>query len=70
VAVAGGAGTLAEIAIAWQLGKPIVALRPSGGWAERVAGASIDGIARVPIGVAEDPAEAIALASNAISHRA
>src|SRR5262252_7254555 len=33
VVVAGGAGTLAEAAFAWQLGKPLLALVPSGGWA-------------------------------------
>ena len=42
VAVAGGSGTLSELAVAWQLGKPVIALRPSGGWAERLAGTAID----------------------------
>jgi len=42
VGVGGGAGTLSELAFAWQLGKPIVGLEPAGGWAERVAGTAID----------------------------
>ncbi len=42
VAIGGGAGTLSEMAIAWQLGRPLIALSPSGGWAERLAGEQID----------------------------
>lgn len=41
VAVGGGCGTLSEIAVAWQLGRPIVALG-SDGWSGRVAGTAID----------------------------
>lgn len=41
VAVGGGSGTLSEIAIAWQLGRPIVSLGKEG-WAGRVAGTAID----------------------------
>lgn len=42
VAVDGGAGTLSEIAIAWQLGKPLLALANTGGWAAQVAGGRVD----------------------------
>jgi len=42
VVIGGGAGTLSEIAIAWQLDKPIVALEPSGGFAAKFAGENID----------------------------
>lgn len=42
LAVGGGAGTLSELALASQLGKPIVALGPHG-WAGRVAGELLDG---------------------------
>ncbi|AUX46987.1 DNA-binding protein [Sorangium cellulosum] len=42
VIVDGGAGTLSEIAIAWQLGKPLLALATSGGWAQQLAGARVD----------------------------
>lgn len=41
IAVGGGAGTLSEIALAWQLGRPILAWR-GGGWSARVAGTAID----------------------------
>lgn len=42
IAIDGSAGTLSEIAIAWFSNKPIVALRSSGGWAEKLAGTQID----------------------------
>jgi uncharacterized protein (TIGR00725 family) len=41
VAVGGGAGTLSEIALAWTLGRLVVALRV-GGWSERVADTAVD----------------------------
>ena len=42
IAISGGSGTLSEIAIAWQEGKPIAALATSGGWSEKLAGQSLD----------------------------
>lgn len=42
IAIAGSAGTLSEMAIAWFSDKPIVALATSGGWAEKLAGEKID----------------------------
>ena len=42
VAVRGGSGTLSEVAFAWQLHKPIVALASTGGWAARLANQTID----------------------------
>lgn len=42
VAIGGGAGTLSEIALAWQLRKPIIALACSDGWAAELAGRSLD----------------------------
>ncbi len=42
VAVGGGAGTLSEIALAWQLGKPVICYSASGGWSAEVAGRAID----------------------------
>lgn len=40
--VGGESGTLSEIAHAWQLGRPIAAYVPAGGWGARVAGTAID----------------------------
>lgn len=61
VAVEGGSGTLSEIANAWQLGKPVVALGPSGGWAGRLAGRALDGKRSDVIQRAETPEEAVAM---------
>ena len=42
IAVSGGAGTLSEIAIAWQEKKPIAVLTGSGGWSDKLANQSLD----------------------------
>ena len=42
IAVAGGTGTLSEIAIAWKEGKPIAALTGFGGWSESLADRTLD----------------------------
>jgi uncharacterized protein (TIGR00725 family) len=42
IALGGGAGTLNEMAMAWDLGKPIIALADEGGWSERLSGVAID----------------------------
>jgi hypothetical protein len=62
IIVGGGAGTLNEVAAAYQLRKPLVALKGSGGIADRVADTYIDerGLMKV-VGV-EDPARAVEVA--------
>lgn len=42
VAIGGGAGTLSELAMAWQLGKRILCVTGLGGWSARLAGERID----------------------------
>ncbi len=42
VAVGGGAGTLSEMAHAWQHGKRVIGLRIGGGWSDRLAGEPLD----------------------------
>ncbi|NPA42574.1 MAG: TIGR00725 family protein [Chlorobi bacterium] len=42
IAAGGGAGTLSEIAFAWQTGKRILAFTGFGGWAARLAGTRLD----------------------------
>lgn len=42
IAVSGQAGTLSEIAIAWQEKKPIASLTGEGGWSERLANGVLD----------------------------
>ena len=65
VAIEGGSGTLSEIALAWQLGRPIVALKGAG-WAGYLAGTSVDGRRDGVVLEATTPAEAIALARESI----
>ena len=42
IAIAGGAGTLSEIAFAWQIDKPIAVMSTTGGWSEELAGRRLD----------------------------
>lgn len=49
VAIGGGSGTLSEIALAWQIGKPIVAWTGAGGWADKLANTHLDGRFALPI---------------------
>lgn len=49
VVVGGGAGTLSEIAYAWQFNKPIIACSFVEGWSKEVAGKKIDYRERDPI---------------------
>jgi uncharacterized protein (TIGR00725 family) len=42
ILIGGGSGTLSEAAYAWQFGKPVVAVVPSGGWAAALAGKALD----------------------------
>ena len=42
VALSGGAGTLSEIALAWQFERPVAVMSNSGGWSERLAGMALD----------------------------
>lgn len=67
IAVGGGAGTLSEIAVAWQLGKPILALASSGGWAGRIADTSIDARRSDAVHSVETAEQAIALAIDLTS---
>ncbi len=59
VAIAGGSGTLSEIALAWQFGRPIAALVDSGGWAGQLAGRSLDQRFPVQIHAASGPEDAV-----------
>lgn len=43
VMVGGGVGTLNELTIAYDVGTPVIVLRGTGGWADRIAGSLVDG---------------------------
>ena len=64
VAVSGGAGTLSELAIAWQEGKPIAALRGVGGWSDELAGRALDHRQRQPIQGCEGMEDVVAWAER------
>lgn len=60
VLVNGASGTLSEAAFAWQMGKPLVALATTGGWAEELAQRkTLDRRSRSPIHAARDPKGAV-----------
>lgn len=59
VAVGGGSGTLSELAVSWQLDKPIVALSSTEGWAAKLAGELIDDQRSDPVIDARTAAEAV-----------
>lgn len=69
VAVGGGAGTLSEIALAWQHGKPIVALAQGEGWAAILAGQAVDGRRRDVVHAATSAAEVVAEVNRLLGTR-
>jgi len=62
VAVGGGAGTLSEIALAWQHGKTVIGLDLGEGWSARIAGTRIDDRRSDVVHRADTPAEVVRLA--------
>lgn len=64
IAIGGGAGTLSEIAIAWQLRRPVIALA-SDGWSKKLSAVRVDERQRQPdlsedqIYPAKTPSEAV-----------
>ncbi len=42
LAIGGRAGTLSELALAWELNRPVIVVGPSEGWADILAGAPVD----------------------------
>ncbi|MCP4605239.1 MAG: TIGR00725 family protein, partial [Proteobacteria bacterium] len=69
VAVGGCSGTLSEIALAWQLDRPIVALADSGGWAENLAGQAVDDRREDTIMAAETADEAMEILKTRLVNR-
>jgi hypothetical protein len=62
IAISGGSGTLNEIAVAYQLNIPVVAILNTGGWAAKLAGQYLDQRKRYKILPAANPKEAVTLA--------
>ena len=59
----GGSGTLTEMLVAYQANIPIIALKGTGGWSERLAGQYIDDRKRVKVQIALTPEEAVKMAT-------
>jgi len=59
IALNGGSGTLTEIAIAYQANIPVVVLKNSGGWSQKLAGTYLDKRRRIKIEIANSPKEAV-----------
>jgi uncharacterized protein (TIGR00725 family) len=62
IAVSGGSGTLTEMAIAYQSNIPIVCMKGTGGWSEKLAGTYIDARNRLKCVEASTPEQAVKLA--------
>ena len=62
IAVSGGSGTLTELAVAYQANIPMVAMRKTGGWAEKLADQYFDGRKRRKVEGADTPVEAVKIA--------
>jgi uncharacterized protein (TIGR00725 family) len=62
IVINGGSGTLNEIAVAYQANIPIIAIKGSGGWSDKLAGTYLDERKRIKILAAETPEEAVDLA--------
>ncbi len=65
IVIAGGSGTLTEMAMAYQLNIPIVTIATTGGWAEKLANTFIDGRKRLKCFAAADAAGAVRQALDA-----
>lgn len=59
IAINGGSGTLTEIAIAYQANIPVVVLKNSGGWSDKLADQYLDDRKRIKIYTADTPEEAV-----------
>jgi len=62
IAISGGSGTLNELVAAYQADIPMVALRNSGGWAERMADQFFDKRERRKVIGADTPKQAVEIA--------
>ena len=61
ICIGGGSGTLTEIAIAYQLNIPIIVIKKTGGWSEKLANSYLDERKRLKIIETNTPEEAVDL---------
>ena len=59
ISLSGGSGTLNELVVGYQLGIPMVALKGTGGWSDRLADQYFDARRRLLVVGADTPKEAV-----------
>src|SRR3989338_9717726 len=59
IIVSGGSGTLNEVAVAYQLNIPVIAINGTGGWADKLAGTYLDERKKAVVIRADNPEEAV-----------
>ena len=62
IVLSGGSGTLTEIAVAYQGDIPIIAIKGTGGWADKLADEYLDGRKRQKVYSVKTPEKAVELA--------
>jgi uncharacterized protein (TIGR00725 family) len=67
ICLSGGSGTLTEMAIAYQANIPIITIKETGGWSEKLGKQFIDDRKRIFIEVVSTPSEAVELAIKKIT---
>lgn len=69
IAISGGSGTLNELVVAYQADIPMVAIRGTGGWADKLADTYFDSRNRRLVMGADTPKEAVELAFKQIMEK-
>ena len=69
VAIGGCSGTLSEMAYAWQMKRPLVAMVNAGGWAATLAGQAIDDRRDDAVFPAKSTAEAVSFLRSALEEK-
>ncbi len=62
ISVSGGSGTLTELAIAYQSNIPMIAIRGTGGWSDKMSDKFFDDRKRLKVIGADSPKEAVRIA--------
>jgi hypothetical protein len=66
IVISGGSGTLNEMTVSYQFNIPLVAIKNTGGWADKLCGEYIDQRKRIMVLPAKDPKEAVCLALKSV----
>ena len=69
VSISGGAGTLSEIAFAWQMNKPIISLQKTGGWSNKLSNQQLDDSRIDTINSADNVEEVLNLISSILEEK-